>query len=1127
MPEIHLNLLGAFETLLDGELASGIETDKGRALLAYLALEHGRPHRRESLAGMFWPESRPARARQNLSQALYNLRQVLHLAQDSIILQMNMQEVTFHPDGLVVDALEFDQLMAICRQHRHVRIEVCPVCLPVLSRATGLYRGDFLSGLTLPGCESFESWQLGQAQDLQEQVRRALSWLAGGYELQGDLEQALAAARRWAALDSFDEAAVRQLMTLQARLGSRSQALQTYERLQAQLSQELGVELETKTREMYEKIRQEEWAGTGLPSNNLPASLTPFVGRQAELSELYLHLVNPDCRLLTLLGPGGIGKTRLALEAARSMLPAFPDGVYLVELSDAGSAETLLPRIAGVVGLDLQNDRRASHTQEGVKFSQRLYQFLQDKEILLVVDSFEAIQNDGGLAIKNLLQYAPGVRILATSRVRLNIKGENLLVLEGLDLPDEPDALEESDAVRLFVEAARRQHPEFSLAGENLSLVVRICWAVEGMPLGILLAAGWVGFIPLLDIVQRIKASLDFLASSWQDLPLRQRSLQATFEYSWDMLEPGLQQAFRCLAVFRRGFNSSRAASICGVSLLDLRALIERSLLQQGVPDRFRMHDVIHAFALEKLRLDPDEMAELVDRLSREYLLALSEMGAKMKTNLFWDAMDELDLEIENVRLAWDWAASHVYNPMLLKASTALCRYYTFFNRRAEGEQACRVVLDVIEARGLSVENIHLWARLTNWLTIFRWRSFMSDNQQQAGFDQFLRVLDELNNPTWAHLDTRWEQAFTLGSYGELLFELNLERSKIMLEQSLQLYHQVGDPWDKADTLFSLVTLLERVGDFITERLLAEQALEALSDNGDPTLLSSLYYYLGLTYLEIGDSETAVPYFQKSTGLKRQTSSGDNLHNIGILLIWSGEYAHGFEMLQKIIFTQQEKRKKVSSIYLATLPMVLLQLGRYAEALQAFVEVDEEYLVKMVKFIPGSIYLLRGEYARAVEWIQESADLACRTPDHRVMGMVLALLSLAYARNGEPVQAQAVLLEAVRASLADKNVFGVGHSLAVTALFLAEAGYPARALQVYASACRHKIVSNSVLLDDLVGRPLQCLCAGLSEADQQAARIRGAECEQREVLQALLDCLENGSSMLEGLKLLAALPGPV
>ena len=1117
MPEIYLKMLGTFEAVLDGEPASGIETDKGRALLAYLALENGKLHRRESLAAMFWPESAPNRARQNLSQALYNLRQALHL-QDSSILQVNMQEVVFQPDGLEVDALEFNRLMTICRQHHHVRIEVCPVCLPVLSRAVGLYRGDFLAGLTLAGCESFESWQLEHSQDFQEQVRRGLSWLAGGYELQGDLAQALSAARRWAALDSFDEAAVRQLMVLQTRLGNRAQALQTFERLQAQLNLELGIEPEAKTRAVYGNIRQGDLSGTGLPPNNLPASLTPFVGRQAELSALYLYLVDPTCRLLTLLGPGGIGKTRLALEAARSMLPAFPDGVYLLEMSDAGSAETLLSQIVGVVGLDSQNDMLASRTQEGGKFSQRLYHFLQEKEILLIVDSFEAIQNGGGLVIKDLLQYAPGVRILATSRVRLNIKGENLLVLEGLDISDESAAHEESSAVRLFVEAARRQHLEFNLAGENLSLTVQICRAVEGMPLGILLAAGWVGFIPLVDIIQRIKASLDFLASNWQDLPLRQCSLQATFEYSWDMLEPGLQQAFRRLAVFRRGFNVNRAASICGVSLLQVRALIERSLVQQGAPDRFRMHDVIHAFALEKLRLDPDEKTALYDRLSSEYLLALSDWGAKMKTNQLWAARDEMELEIENARLAWDLAALHGCSQVMLSASTALCRYYDMYNRRADGEQACRAVLDAIDTIGLSENNIHLWARLTTWLGIFSEPPFMEGIHEIEALHQFELVKAEFDNPAWAHLDTRWEQAFALGSYGRMLMEVDMESSQRLMEQSLQLFHQVGDPWDRADMIFSLATVQERLGDFFAERRLTKQGLEILGDNGDPLLLARLNYYLALSYLMVGESETALPLIYKSIGFFRQPESWDHTFNIMALVLWSGEWAQGLELILQLIAVRQGQGKKPSLILLGTLPIVLLQLGRYAEALHAFEDVRHNEYSSIVKFVPGTIHILKGEFPQAVESIKESAGYARRTPDHRVLGMVLALLSLAHACNGEPEQALAVLIEVIRTSLEDKNIFGVGHTLAVAALFMAQAGYPAKALQVYASASRHKTVLNSILLDEMVSKQIQRLAAGLSKDEQQAARAGGAEVEQAKMLQALLDCLENAACLKEGFK---------
>ncbi len=330
---------------------------------------------------------------------------------------------------------------------------------------------------------------------------------------------------------------------------------------------------------------------------------------------------DPGCRLLTLLGPGGSGKTRLALETAAGQLDNYSHGVWFASLAPLQSVDAIVPTVAEALGFRFyeEGDPR-----------QQLLNYLRQKTLLLIMDNYEHLLTGAGL-VTEILKTAPGVKVLATSRTRLNVGGEHRFQITGMDFPDLPpkasaDAIQYS-AVKLFLQGARRAQPNFELTGENLSGVIDVCRVVEGMPLAIRLAAAWVAILSPREIAAEIGQGIDFLETDLRDVPERQRSMRAVFDHSWKLLAEREREVFQGLSVFRASFTWEAAQRVTGALLQELRILVNKSLLQRAptpstslrTGGRYGMHELLRQYANE--RLEASGTASAVRELHSEYYL--------------------------------------------------------------------------------------------------------------------------------------------------------------------------------------------------------------------------------------------------------------------------------------------------------------------------------------------------------------------------------------------------------------------------------------------------------------------------------------------------------------------------
>ncbi|MGE5141579.1 MAG: BTAD domain-containing putative transcriptional regulator, partial [Rudaea sp.] len=695
MSHLMLGALGSLQVMAGNVPITGFESDKVRALLLYLAVESHQPHRRDALLGLLWPDSSEDIARRNLRQALYNLRQAIgdHAA-DPPYLLITREEIQFNPaSDHRLDVSTFNSLLDTCDEHLPRCVEVCSVHASRLEQALALYRGPFLHEFFLADSDEFEEWAVQRREQLQRRVLEALSYLGNYYELNQEYEGARRCGLRQLEIDPWREEAHRQVMRVLWAKGDRSGALAQFESCRRVLGKDLGIEPSTETVRLYEQIKRGEMevdkskapAAASQSPQELPMQATPFVGREKELRELSRLLMDPECRLLTLVGPGGIGKTRLALQAAADMKDQFQDGAAFVALAGTDSPGSIAPSIADAIGLVFSGP---------LDLKIQLLSYLRPKAMLLLLDNVEQLL-DGVPLFGEILEQAPRTRLLVTSREQLNLLGEWLFEVEGLDLPgDEQDeSLEQSSAVALFIQRARRARQGLTLDEDDKQAVARISRLVGGMPLALELAAAWVRILSPGEIAQEIEGGIDFLAASVRDLPERHRSMRAVFDHSWRLLNAGERAALARLSVFRGGFEREAAEAIAGANLPLLSALLAKSLLHRlpgghaAAPHsvRYDLHELVRQYAADRLHENPEEEAAARNRHSDYYINSAARLEQHLKGPRQLDALAEMTAEMENIRLGWRHAVTHCRVDCVGKPIRA---FWSFFEMRAWYQEA-------------------------------------------------------------------------------------------------------------------------------------------------------------------------------------------------------------------------------------------------------------------------------------------------------------------------------------------------------------------------------------------------------------------------------------------------------
>jgi predicted ATPase/DNA-binding XRE family transcriptional regulator len=670
--------------------------------------------------------------------------------------------------------------------------------------------------------------------------------------------------------------------------------------------------------------------------NRLPVYSTPFFGRQAEIEQITELLSGPDCRLLSLTGPGGMGKTRLAVEAARRCQLSFPDGIYFVDLAPLYLPEQMLPAVASATGFSF-----AESASPELQFAN----YLRPRQILLILDNFEHLLEAAGL-VSRLLNAAPGLRVLATSRERLALSSEWVVEISGLTFPSklaEPSAQPEAySALGLFLNSARRVDQTLVYTPQNHPSLQQICQLVEGMPLGLELSAAWVRTLTLEEIASEIRNSLDFLATGIRDLPERHRSLRAVFSHSWELLNEAEQEAFARLSVFRGPFTREAAQVVAGASLPMLASLYDKSLMVHQPDGRYSLHELLRQFAAERLAAVQENESSARATYAAYYAAKLASWEQEIKSEHQVVVLLVIDGEVDNLRAAWDWMAAQHQVDNLRQAWFSVWFYFeTRWMYPAGLELADQAIQGIDRVPGKAAQLLQAVL-----LAVRGWFRSRLGEQELALADVRLALEQAAPYPD--------EAAAYFPYLAEAIVEMRFAHQARALQATLKMrdgMRHCGAWFGEAVALHEMGYWYQRLGQLAEARQALVESLAIASPHGEPRRKSIALYRLGEIAAELGDFEEA----QARLIASRQVI--DTLRDDRYLANWliaqsrvyfyQSRYSEALDTGQEAL----ELAARISDWYLEF--TYLLDLGRMARRSAEF-DRSRQYL--------QSAYQLAGQY---------------------------------------------------------------------------------------------------------------------------------------------------------------------
>ena len=847
-----LHLSGPPQVLVAGRVIHGFESEKAVALLAYLTLA-GRPVNRDHLAGLFWGEFSTERSRGNLRRVLHNLT---HLLPDA--LEVERHSVRIVLEQVTIDVFEFQQ-------------QVADSDLEAMATALAWCGGELLEGVALADCPEFELWLVGERERWRAQVLTALESLIAARIRQGDYPAAVALLDRALALAPWLESLHRRKMLLLARSGHPSAALRQYALYQRILADELGAVPSHET----EVLRTHIIAAQQRDRPALPAVTSPLVGRSAELAELSALLLAPERRLITVIGPGGVGKSTLALAAAAENCFAFLDGVLFAPLTTIAQPDELPGLLLRLLAL--------TPTGRG-KLADQLLDALRSRELLLLFDNFEhllAADENASDLLRQIVERAPQVKLLVTSRTRLQLRAEWTLPLQGLPLTAD-------GAPRLFWQRVAQNDLHYVHTADDDAAVEAICRVLAGLPLGIELAAAQSAVAGCRSVANRLHEGLDALHSPLRDLPERQRSLRAVFEHSWALLTTAEQHALAQLTLFPAEFSLTAARAIAAATPTLLDRLVDKSLLLRTDSERYTLHPLVREFAASRLEAMP-ALAQATRVTFTAYYLTLlavhnlAATPARQRTILV-----VLTAEWPNVQTAWrmqcvipSLSACHAEQFV-----TALDALYHFCLARSDFQQGRDLLTAALEA--LPPAAIVLRGEVAIRLALLHLR--LGDVAVAR------RLLESQLAPLGA---VRPEPTATL-AIGALnlatvaLHQGDYTAASALAAQSQARYRQLGDRWGEAMALnVAGVAQFDR-SEFGQAQNLYRQALVHFEALGDARYAAKVLHNLATSYDLTGDHAQALEGFRRALAIHQtngeQWSEALARNSIGFVYMNLGMY---------------------------------------------------------------------------------------------------------------------------------------------------------------------------------------------------------------------------------------------
>jgi predicted ATPase/transcriptional regulator with XRE-family HTH domain len=727
------------------------------------------------------------------------------------------------------------------------------------------------------------------------------------------------------------------------------------------------------------------------PGTNLPVFPTPLVGRHRELDELSHLLRDPECRLLTLVGPGGIGKTRLAIEAASQAQDAFADGVCFGQFVHVHSSRLVVPVIAQSAAFSFQTNSSADPKRQ-------LLDYLDNKRILLVADNLEHLLGDSAVVevFAELMERAAQTRLLVTSRESLGLHGEWVFEVPGLPIPEGEGS--EGTSVELFLQRARRANVRFSPTTDDYPAIVHICQLVGGMPLGLELAAAWVRTLSCREIAREIERGLDILSVSSRDLPARHRSIRAIFDHSWRLLSEEEQGVLLRLSVFKGGFQREAAEAVAAASLSTLSGLVTKSLVRRSGVGRYDLHELIHQFALEQLSTHPGGQAQARSDHGAYYMAFLANHEQRLRSSAQQEALSEVTAEIDNIRSAQEWALASSEFALIegaMRAYGSFCDTLGWAQEALDYLDRVRDALETVsqEAPFSRADQVALAHTLTA-RSLFAFRVGQHE-QARAMLERSLQILRPLDEPR-----VLVEALTFLGIISIIMGDL--PRALELFNEGLQTSTAMGDQWFAALCFTEQVSVHVMMGRSEDGLEQFRTAVEAWRATGDPRFTAFGLNFLSWSAIAAGRYKEAHRALEESLALYGSVGDrwglGNAYRGLARVAQAQGEHAQAVDLFHKSmgLFTELGGRWDTARV-LSDMGQSIFALGNDEESEQVWCEAirvateTKGTLVALDALVGvASLKAKRGSLVAALEVLRIVLDHAATIQETKVRATKLA-----------------------------------------------------------------------------------------------------------------------------------------
>jgi predicted ATPase/DNA-binding SARP family transcriptional activator len=917
-------VLGPLEATQHGR---AVETGapKQRLLLAVLLMSANGVVSREAAIDCLWDDAPPSRAEAALQVYVHNLRRVL--GRDRIATRGT--GYLLRAETGEIDSLVFEQRLAEGRAA--LAAGDAPRAKDALDRALELWQGEALAGLPFIRFVAAERERLGElrlvARELRNEARLAL----------GDHAELVPELSTFVAQHPYRELAWSQLMLALYRTGRQADALDAYRRAHARLGDDLGIEPSPRLRELERAILRHD-PSLGLERlrgemPKLPRPATPLVGRRSEIAAISA-LLDSGARLVTLVGPGGVGKTRLGIAVAQELGGASADGPVFVDLASLADAALVPSALASALGV----------ADEGETVTGAITTRIATGELLLVLDNFEHVQ-DAAPTVAELLAGAARLRILVTSRTPLHLQGEHVFAVPPLEIPREGirfDELDQNDSVAVFVARARAVDQSSELTEKNAPFVAGICRLLDGIPLALELAAARTRVLTPEQIMSRIARPLELLTGGARDLPVRHQTLRATIDWSYELLTPAQQALFGQLSVFAGGCSLEAVEAVCAPDLDTLAALLDHSLLRReqsaGGQARFRMLATLRDYAGG--RLSPSDRAALQARHAAHFLRAAEQMREVIAGSGAREAefLAELERDHDNYRAALRWAQDTGDNGTLLRLVTALRLFWMVRGHLAEGRSWYVAALN---APGADFDRNRAAALSAGGILVYRTGEYeLARHWWEEARDEFERSGDVAAS------------ARTLGHLAGIAHaEGDLERAAELWEESAKELRKLGDGMRLAIALGNLgvaAASRHRYGDAVD---FLEEALTLAQHANNWITECSILFNLGRATFEVGDVDRGRRLLQDALRIADQLGYRELvahcLLGLADIAAAEGDEPHGRRLLEACDYLASTLGIRFQGDELAIRERAVGRLGLNGDALGREVDVGEAVLAAL------------------------------------------------------------------------------------------------------------------------------------------------------------------------------------